>query len=208
MKKFVFLVTMLIGIVLLAVIILYLNTPRQPIAGMITPKILPAFQLVDHHGQKFTEQQLKNNQWKLLYFGYTHCPDICPTTLSMLQNMKKQLPDNYAKDTQFIFISFDTERDTPEALKSYLSFFDPSFLGLTGEKQQAEQLTKMLRVVYLKVAHKDSYLIDHSATIYLINPQGEWMATFYPPFEALALAKHYQQIRDFLSENKPHDQNR
>lgn len=207
MKKFIFIVTMLIGVVLLAVIILYLNNPKQPIEGMITPKTLPAFQLVDHHGQKFTEQQLKNNQWKLLFFGYTHCPDICPTTLSTLQGMKKQLNEKYTKDTQFIFVSFDKERDTPEMLKNYLNFFDPAFLGLSGEMQSAEQLIKTLRVVYIKVPKKDSHLIDHTATIYLVNPQGEWVASFNPPFEPLALAKHYQKIRDFLGEQK-NDQNR
>lgn len=207
MKKFLFIITMLMGIALLAVIILYLNSPKPVIAGMISPKALPSFQLIDYNKQQFTEQHLKNNQWKLLYFGYTHCPDICPTTLSMLQGMKKQLNEKYAKDTQFIFVSFDTERDTPELLKNYLNFFDPAFLGLSGEKQQAEQLIKMLRVVYLKVTHKDSYLIDHSATIYLINPQGEWVATFQPPFDSLKLSQQYQSIREHLGEQK-NDQNR
>lgn len=202
MKKFIFIITMLLGVSLLAVMVLHLNSPKPMIAGMVSPKTVPSFQLIDHNGKTFTEQQFKSDQWRLLFFGYTHCPDICPTTLSMLQGMKKQLNEKYAKDTQFVFVSFDEERDTPEMLKNYLSFFDPAFLGLSGKIQNAEQLTKMLRVVYLKIPKKDSHLIDHTATIYLINPQGEWVASFNPPFEPLALAQHYQKIRDLLGEQK------
>lgn len=202
MKKFTFIVTMMIGIVLLAVVILYLNTPKPLIEGMISPKALPVFQLIDYNSQSFTEQNLKSNQWKILFFGYTHCPDICPTTLGMLQAMKKQLNEKYAKDTQFIFISFDEQRDTPETLKNYLSYFDPAFVGLSGKLQQAEQLMKLLRVVYLKVPQKDSYLIDHTATLYLVNPRGEWVAAFNPPFEPVKLSQQYQKIREFFGEQK------
>jgi protein SCO1/2 len=200
MKKFTFIITMLIGIVLLAIMILYLNTSKPVIEGMVSPKPLPAFQLTDHYSQPFTEKNLQSNQWKILFFGYTHCPDICPTTLSMLQGMKKQLNEKYAQDTQFIFVSFDEELDTPETLKNYLNFFDPAFLGLSGRIQNAEQLIKMLRVVYLKVPKKDSHLIDHTATLYLINPQGQWVASFNPPFEPVKLSQQYQKIRAFLGE--------
>jgi protein SCO1 len=201
MKKLTFIATMLISIILLAAVVLYLNVPKPTIGGIVSPQRLPSFQLTDHNSQIFTEQNLKSNQWKVLFFGYTHCPDICPTTLGMLQAMKKQLNEKHAKDTQFIFISFDEERDSPAVLKGYLNFFDPTFLGLSGKTQQAEQLIKMLRVVYLKVPNKDSYLIDHTATLYLINPQGEWVASFNPPFEPIKLSQQYQKIRNFLGEH-------
>ena len=201
----VFLLFTVFSIGLLAIMLFFFSpTVRAPIAGLVMPaKAIPPFKLVDQNEQSFTEKQFKSDQWQILFFGYTHCPDICPTTLTMLQGMKKQLSEKYLKDTRFVFVSFDEQFDTPATLKSYLNFFDPAFVGLSGKIENAEQLTKMLRVVYLKVPKKDSHLIDHTATLYLINPKGEWVARFDPPFEPVKLAQHYQEIRDFLGEQQP-----
>lgn len=157
---------------------------------------LNSFTLVDQQHKPFTNNNLKNH-WTFVFFGFTHCPMICPTTLSTLNQMYKKLViDKELALPQVLFISVDPERDTPKKIARYLQSFNSAFLGATGTKQQLEKLTQQFNVMYAKVfpdgdAH---YSIDHSGTILLINPQGQLYGIFSTPHDANKLAGDYEII--------------
>jgi len=114
-------------------------------------------------------------KWVLLYFGYTYCPDICPTNLGNLSVAWRQLPPEQQKQVQILFVSVDPKRDTPERLQQYVDYFGANIIGLTGSKTVIDEITQRYGVVYRMVPVKDSamgYLVDHSAFTYLIDPQG------------------------------------
>ena len=138
-------------------------------------KTLQPFSLTDQTGETFDNQRLLG-QWTFLNFGYTHCPDICPTTLAMLTNMDQQLNSlEIASPVQIAFVSVDPERDTQQRLAEYVNYFDPSFLGLRGSEDKLQRLTQPLGILYAKVKTEKSameYVMDHSASIILIAPEG------------------------------------
>ena len=130
------------------------------------------FQLTDHNGQP---RSLKDFQGKVvaLFFGYTQCPDVCPTTLAELAEVKKALGADGAK-LQAVFVTVDPERDTPEVLKAYMANFDPDFLALRGSPEQLAAMAKDFKVYYKKVEGKTptSYTMDHSAASYIYDTKG------------------------------------
>ncbi|QLG87406.1 SCO family protein [Chitinibacter bivalviorum] len=128
------------------------------------------FSLIDHHGQLKT---LADYQGKVvvLFFGYTSCPDVCPTTMAELRNTMSELGEA-AKDVQVLFISVDPERDTTQLLSQYVPAFHPSFIGLTGNKSQIDAATKNYRAIYQKQGQGNNYLVDHTAGSYLIDRKG------------------------------------
>jgi protein SCO1/2 len=132
------------------------------------------FQLVNQDGQA-VDQTLLDGTWSLIFFGFTYCPDYCPTTLTMLEATKQALGDR-ADDVQIIFISIDPERDTPGALKDYLSSegFPEGVIGLTGTPAQVRAAADAWRAVYQKVGDGDDYTMNHSLTIYLTGPDGRF----------------------------------
>jgi protein SCO1/2 len=137
--------------------------------------------LIDHNGRSVTLASFKGKV-VVLFFGYTHCPDVCPTTLSdMAQAMKLLRPEEEAK-VQVIFASVDPERDTPEILKAYVPFFHPSFLGLYGTPEQVAQAAREFKIVYRKHVEPgaSSYLVDHSAGSYVLDQTGR--LRLYLPF--------------------------
>jgi protein SCO1/2 len=157
---------------------------------------ISAFELVDHHGAPFTNATLLGN-WSFLFFGYTHCPDVCPTTLSVLNSVAQQLGDD-ASDVRFVFISVDPERDTPEHLARFVSYFNGEFIGVTGDKEAIEHLTRQLGVLFMRVASEgnpDSYLMDHTAGVFLVDPDGKYHAVFMPPLTAEKIAADFRKIR-------------
>ncbi len=130
------------------------------------------FELKDQEGKRVKlSDYTKQNKLVFVFFGYTHCPDVCPTALSTLAQVMKYLGDD-AKRVQVLFISVDPERDTPEVLKGYVPFFYPTFVGLTGSEEEIRKVAKEYKAYYRKVEgeSKAGYLVDHSATIYLITP--------------------------------------
>ena len=160
-------------------------------------KTLQPFSLKDQHGRSFDNQALLG-QWTFLSFGYTHCPDICPTTLAMLKNMSDRLqsPERLAAH-QIAFVSVDPERDTRQRLAEYMKYFDPSFLGVTGNDDALERLTRPLGIIYAKVPTEKSamgYVMDHSASIILIDPQGRYHALFSPPHDPGIMARDFMRI--------------
>ena len=130
------------------------------------------FQLVDQDGRA-VDQSLLRGKWSLVFFGFTYCPDFCPTTLAALEATKQRLGDK-AKDLQIIFISVDPERDTPQALKDYLSSdgFPEGVIGLTGTPEQVRAAADAYRAYYQKVGEGEGYTMNHSLTVYLMGPDG------------------------------------
>lgn len=143
------------------------------------PRPLDDFKLVDFNQQPFTLDSLKKH-WSLIFFGYTNCPDICPTALTSMVEVNKSLQKNtdIASQLQTVFISVDPKRDTPEHLKDYVGFFNPDFIAATGEDSELRALTKQLALSY-KLQQPDpkgNYLVDHSAWLVIINPAGQFHA--------------------------------
>ncbi len=155
------------------------------------------FQLTDQHGKPWSTQSARG-QVVLLSFGYTFCPDICPTTLATINAALKQLGDD-ATQVQPVFVSLDPERDTPERLNEYVSWFNPRLIGLTGSAEMLGQVADHYRVRYARVqaADADYYTLDHSASLYLLDRQGK-LAGMLPhglPTDALVHA-----VEDLLRE--------
>lgn len=150
-----------------------------------TPKPLPAFMMTDQQGQRFDNQRLQGH-WSLLFIGYTFCPDVCPTTLMMLKSVYPQLAASMPSAPQVIFMSADPERDTQQRLAEYIGFFSNQFTAIFGPHQQLYPLATSMGLIYSRHEHKrsNSYLVDHSASIVLINPQGQIAATFRPQPDA------------------------
>lgn len=130
------------------------------------------FSLIDHNGRPRTLADFRGKA-VAIFFGYTHCPDVCPTTLSDFAAAMRQLGP-LAGRVQVIFVTVDPERDTPELLQAFVPAFDPSFLGMYTDPASLRRLAKEFKVVYQKTAVKapDDYLIDHSAGTYVYDPQG------------------------------------
>jgi protein SCO1/2 len=161
------------GLVACAGLALLLAGPAvQQVAAIGGP-----FRLTDQNGRTVTDEDFKGHPF-LVFFGYTHCPDICPTTLFEISEMLRALgPD--ADRARALFITVDPERDTAAVMKDYLSNFDPHVEGLTGDPAQIAAVAKAYRAYYKKVPLDDgSYTMDHMAVIYLMDKDGRFVSTF------------------------------
>lgn len=158
--------------------IVVVNNRTAPAPGTVIstgqPDVGGPFQLVDQDGRT-VDQTLLNGKWSLVFFGFTYCPDYCPTTLAVLEAAKQGLGDR-ADDLQVIFITVDPERDTPAALKDYLSSdgFPEGVIGLTGTPEQVRAAADAYRAVYQKVGEGEAYTMNHSLTVYLMGPDGKF----------------------------------
>jgi len=179
--RFVLIAAVLAGLVILgagAILALALRDNPRGVAGTaLASAIGGPFRLTDQNGKTVTEADLKG-KWSLVYFGYTHCPDACPTALN---DISIALEDLGAKRDAVrpVFITVDPERDTPEALKAYVTSFDAPILALTGTPEQVAQAAKAYRVYYAK--HPEAggdYSMDHSSVIYVMDPEGRFTASF------------------------------
>jgi protein SCO1 len=151
------------------------------------------FRLIDQNGRSVTEQDLKGEP-SLVFFGFTHCPDICPTTLFDMSEVMHALgPD--ADRAHAVFITVDPERDTQAALKDYLSSFDPHLFGLTGDLDAITAVAKEYRVYFKKVPlDNGDYTMDHTAIVYLMDKQGRFVSPFSlkrPPEASAAELRRY-----------------
>jgi protein SCO1/2 len=164
--------------------------PPQPSDAILMtlpePRVVADFALVDDEGQPFSLSRLQGH-WSLLFFGFTHCPDVCPSALYDLSVIRKNLQQDYpekAENLEILFISVDPERDTPEKLKSYVAYFDPAFTGVTGPQAQLAPLTMQLGIAYRIEEHEPgnlNYNVDHTASILLVNPEGRLYGVFPAP---------------------------
>ena len=153
--------------------------PKGAAGTLLASAIGGPFRLVDQNGKAVTDADLKG-KWSLIYFGYTHCPDACPTTLNEIAIALDDLgPKRDA--VRPVFITVDPERDTPEVLKSYVTSFDAPILALTGTPEAVAQAAKDYRVYYAKHPEPGGdYSMDHSSVIYVMDPEGRFTATFTP----------------------------
>jgi protein SCO1/2 len=149
------------------------------------PHALAPFRLTDVDGRKYDNAAL-NGHASLLFFGYSSCPDICPTTLAMLRQVQRQAP---MPGLRFLFITVDPDRDTPAVLKQYLSNFGPEFTGLSASQDTLNSLMRSLAAgAERRVLPGGGYQLTHSATLYLLDTQGRLAAVYSPPLTAAALS--------------------
>ena len=143
-------------------------------SGTGQPLVGGPFTLTNQDGQ-VVDQSILNGKWTLVFFGFTYCPDYCPTTLGVLNAVQERMGDK-ARDLQIVFVSIDPERDTPRLLKDYLSSdgFPTGVIGLTGTPEQTAQVAKEYRAFYQKVGEGETYTMNHSLTVYLMGPDGQF----------------------------------
>ena len=152
-------------------------------------RVIADFRLTDHHSQPFSLTDLRG-KWSLIFFGFVNCPDVCPGTLFELQKVNETLQQALQAATdqpQILFISVDPERDTPAKLEQYLSYFDPGFIGITGDQLQLMPLTLQLGIAYRIEEHEPGtpqYDVAHSASILLTDPEGRLYGVFPAPHDA------------------------
>ena len=184
-----------LGLIILVVIAAYsltINLPtfisKTPVLetgkALAQPMELVAFDLVDHTGKPFQYKDLKE-EWSLIFFGYSKCPDVCPTTVFKLTEIYRILDEDNAveQQPQVVFVSIDPERDKPEILKEYLTSFNPKFIGVTGTLDEIKKLTTKLSVYFQKIGDDEEnylYEMNHTAGLFLTNPDGKLVASFKP----------------------------
>lgn len=200
--------------------LVWLNQPASPpqIQGVLLPEArdLSSFSLLDHNNDAFTNDDLKG-RWHLVSYGFTTCPDICPTTLTQLANVTRQLKERGQTDLRVLFYSVDHRRDTVSQLASYMPFFDPEFIGLTHLDDSdnphlpfEQGLGIVAQLVPATGPDVDPalnlYQVNHGVTLFLINPKGELQAIFKPDsglqgihtFNADTILRDYLAIRSYL----------
>lgn len=150
---------------------------------------LPNLELIDQNGQAFDTQALRG-RWHILFFGFTTCPDICPTTLSDMRRLLSQLSPDVRDRLQLILITADPARDTPERLKTYLSYYRSGFIGLTGEMEQLQRLSKALGLPFIPASQTEGdYNVAHSGNLALVAPDGTLRGHIRAPLKLEGLIK-------------------
>jgi protein SCO1/2 len=159
------------------------------------PRNIGTLSLTDHNGKPFNESNLRGKP-TLVFFGFTHCPDVCPTTLAQLAQVKKAAA---IPNLQVLLVSVDPARDTPESLEKYVHAFDPEFIGVTGAEKAITATTKAFGVAVAKVdLPGGNYTVDHSAAVFLLNDQGGIVAVFTPPFDTRLFAEDLKRAAPHL----------
>lgn len=185
-------------VVLLGGLIYWLST-SNPVddrpSGSGTALVGGPFTLTDHNGRQVSDADFRG-RYMLVFFGYTYCPDVCPIELQTVSEALDQLPPSVLDKIQPIFITTDPERDTVDVMKTYVSLFHPKLIGLTGSEEQVRAAARAYRVYYQKVEDEVSgtYLMDHSAIIFVMDAGGEYVAHFSPGVTADAMAARLAQL--------------
>lgn len=163
-----------------------LDSDRLSQAGIFLfeqPREIPSVSMRSADDQPWDVDALRG-QWDLLFFGYTFCPDICPTTMAELRQLVTSLPAEQRGQWQVTMVSVDPNRDTPVQMRSYLDFFNAGFQGVTGEPEQLARLAQALSVAYIEPdTSSENYLVDHSGQVILVNPQGQYAGFIRPPLK-------------------------
>lgn len=182
-----------------------INQPRalthsdMAINGLIVfdkPREVLPFELQNHHGDTVTREDLVG-KWTMIFPGFTHCPDICPTTMATLSKAWEYLDEKPKADLQVMMLSVDPNRDTPEQLALYVPYFNENFVGVTGNLGVIANLAAQLSIAFTPInpaTAPDAYNVDHSGNIVLINPQGNYQGFFKPPFDPALLKLTYQSV--------------
>ena len=151
-----------------------------------TPRDIGPFELLDHTGAVFNRQSLEGH-WSFIFFGFTNCPDVCPTTLSVLNDAISALDD----PPTVVMVSVDPDRDTPERLAQYVPAFNPNFIGYTGTFEETVKLAAQPNIAFGKVPGlvPGSYLVDHSASLVLIDPDGRYAGFIKAPHNSSSIQR-------------------
>ena len=180
------------GLVLFTAVV-FIITGKSPAPTALQSSVGGPFRLIDHNGKPITDEDLKGRP-ALVFFGFTHCPDVCPTALFEMSEIMRTLgPDG--DRVRAMFVTVDPERDTPEKLKDYLSSFDPRLIAATGDEASIKAIEKAYRVYAKKVPlDAGGYTMDHTAIVYLMDKNGRFVAPFNikrRPEEAAADLRRY-----------------
>lgn len=169
-----------------------------------TPHTLAPFSLMDQHDRSFDLKRIKG-QWTFLFFGYTHCPDICPLTMTVLKQVAQRLPQavNLEQNAQFAFVTVDPERDDSRRLGAYVEHFNKHFLGVTGAIDEIENLERQLNAVAIReeIAGQSGYFFSHTSSIMVIDPQGRIFAFFSPPHDATTIIEKFSAVRKYYQQS-------
>lgn len=167
-----------------------LNPAELVDAGIILlpqSRAVPGLRMINQEGQSVALDQLQG-KWSLLFFGYTYCPDICPTTLAQLRQVKRELPEAALKRLQVVLVSVDPERDTTQQLKQYLAYFDKDFIGLRGSIADTQTLANALSIPFIPAdTRKPGYTVDHSGNLAVLGPDGRQRGFIRAPFNTQKL---------------------
>ncbi len=174
--------------------------PGAEIPELLWPKakqIMP-FKLFDHDANEFGLEQLKGH-WSLMFFGYTHCPDVCPTTMMLLNKMVSSIEQPELIPSVY-FVSIDPQRDQPAKLSEYVNYFNPEFIGVSGEPAQLAYFARQIGILFARVETEEpeNYIMDHSSSILLIDPTASISGIFSTPHDADKIKQTYLRIRDFI----------
>lgn len=204
-----FLIVIAVGVILTATLLSYpekatsTNVPEELEELLVkTPVPVRPFKLVDQNKHPFDNNSLKGI-WTLMFFGYTHCPDVCPTTLTELDNAASRLKNqtNAKHKLQYVFVSIDPKRDTPELLGDYVSYFGAKFIAVTGEHEQLKQLANPLGIHYkIGIGFNKEYLVEHSSAMLLIDPEGRYYARFKAPHYAEEIVAGLKSLKKYYGE--------
>ncbi len=217
-KSTVLLCLVFIGIVLVMFVISVLRVPQLSVEEMRskgvfllpTPRDIAAFKLTDHMGKTFDRSSI-NGRWSFVFFGFVSCPDVCPTSMSVLGTVDRQLQasnSELAEQFQGILVSVDPERDSTENLARYATAFSPRFLGVTGPREDLVGLTTQVNVAFAKVPldepappgsasadiAADAYTVDHTGNIVIINPRGHYHGFIKLPHDSETIRLTYQTL--------------
>ena len=194
-----FLIAALLLAAILGAVSAHLVLPRSapaPLNATILnqPRLLPEFELIDQDGHDYTRKNMSGH-WSLVFFGFTNCPDICPTTLSLLATVKTLLADlDEHMRPVIMLVSVDPMRDTVDKLEPYVRHFNPDFIGITGELAEIQALTTAMGVAVSYQPLGDSYTVDHTAAVFLVDPAASLAAVLNPPHDPGILAEDYRRI--------------
>jgi protein SCO1/2 len=173
--------------------------PDQVMTLLPEAKPLTAFAFTDHENRVFDLSRLKG-KWSFLFFGYTHCPDVCPMTLATLARAHESMAKSKAgaEDVQFVFISVDPNRDTAGKLRQYVTYFDTSFLGVAGDNAELGKLADQLGAAYQLVITPgvENYPVYHTAAVFLVDPRARYHAVFAPPLDAEGISRRFEVLRE------------
>ncbi|WP_218572995.1 SCO family protein [Pseudomonas sp. gcc21] len=198
-------VVIILAVIALIVGALVYKTTREPAldrdvlsrSGIFlfdAPRSLPDVELTSAAGEPWTGDDLAG-QWDLLFFGYTYCPDICPTTMAELREIENSLPQDQADQLQITMISVDPNRDTPERMREYLEYFSEDFNGASGDPEQLASLARALSIAYIEPdTSEENYLVDHSGQVVMVNPEGQYVGFLRAPLRPAELSQWLPRI--------------
>jgi len=202
-------ISLILGLWLSQQMLMNNNDTRIPknLDATVLPNARPlvGFELIDQDNKVFSQNELKG-QWSFLFFGFTNCPDVCPTTLKAMQSVWKTLPTKIgdAGHPKLYFVSVDPDRDKPEMLKKYVQYFNPEVNGITGKLDELDKLTNQIGILYGYDEKDDDndqeYIVNHSAQLILVDPKGRMRAVISPPHIEKTIAANFQTIRTFYGD--------